>query len=210
MRSFRRWRPDKKIIVLDSQNLREYITLPDYINEKHEKEIISHTHYSDLVRLQLLIEHGGTWIDSTAYCTGRKFEHVMHLPLFLFHECEASSFWSVAPNFFIVSAFHNPILTLTRDALFQYWKDYNYTLHYFIFHMFLKLASEMYTDIWNQIPFFPYEPHNEMRISMYQDYTEEKMKHFREVSDFHKLTYKLNPEHMPSDRSIYHHVVYDE
>ena len=191
-------------------NLHEYITLPDYINEKHKKGIIDNTHYSDLVRLQLLIEHGGSWIDSTFFVTGRKFEYIMHLPLFLIHEYEQLTFFSAASNELIVSAPHDPILTLTRDLHFQYWKDFDYLLHYMLFHMLFKLATEAYPDEWARVPYVPCSVHFEMQRAMYQDYTEEKMEHFREVFDFHKLTYKLDPNNMPSDRSIYHHVVYDE
>lgn len=210
LRSLRRWHSDKKIITLDSNNLHEYITLPDYINEKYEKGIISHTHYSDIVRLQLLTEHGGTWIDSTMYCTGRKFEYVMHLPLFLLHEVESFSFCSVAPSFFMVSALQHPVITLARDIIFQYWKDYNYLTHYFLINFVMKMAADPYKGELDKMPFLSCGSVMEMEARLYQDYTEEKMNHFREISDFHKLTYKLNPEHMPSEKSIYHHVVYDE
>ena len=83
-------------------------------------------------------------------------------------------------------------------------------MHYFIFHMFFKMSADVYNHEWERVPFVSRNLPLEMHYSMYEDYTEEKMNHFREISDFHKLTYKLNPEHMPSDKSIYHHVVYDE
>ena len=76
--------------------------------------------------------------------------------------------------------------------------------------MFFKMAADVYSDEWDQVPFLSRNPPHEMQFSMYEDYTEEKMKHFREISDFHKLTWKLEPEDIPSDRSIYHHIVYDE
>ena len=212
LRSLRRWYPDKKIITLDLNNLHEYITLPDYINEKYKKGIIDNTKYSNLVRLQLLIEYGGTWIDSTVFCTGRNFEYIMHLPLFMFRRDSADKGWPVriSANWFIVSAPHDPILTLTRDLHFQYWQDYDFCMHYFIFHMFFRMASEAYSDEWNQIPFISVRPTHEIRKAFYENYTEEKMEYLREVSNFHKLTWKLNPKHMPLDTSIYHHVVYDE
>lgn len=210
LRSLRRWHPDKKIITLDSNNLHEYITIPDYINEKHARGIIDNTKYSNLVRLLLLIEYGGSWIDSTFFCTGRKFEYIMHLPLFLIHDYEQLSFFTVASNELIVAAPHNPVLMLTRDLYLQYWKDFDYCLQYMFFHMLFKLATEAYPDEWERVPFIPCLPHFEMQYAMYSDYTEEKMQHFKEVFDFHKLTYKLDPEHMPSEKSIYHHVVYDE
>lgn len=39
--------------------------LPDYIVKKWEKGRIPADLFSDLLRLELLIRYGGTWIDST-------------------------------------------------------------------------------------------------------------------------------------------------
>lgn len=52
--------PDKEIILIEENNLNDYVHLPDYIEEKYKKGIISRTHFSDLVRLELLINGGGT------------------------------------------------------------------------------------------------------------------------------------------------------
>lgn len=35
-----------------------------------EKGIITNTHFSDLLRIELLINHGGLWLDATTYLTG--------------------------------------------------------------------------------------------------------------------------------------------
>lgn len=109
--SLRRWHSEKRIITLDKANLSEYITFPGYIQDKYEQGLITHAHYSDLIRIQLLAEHGGTWIDSTVLCTGRKTEHVMHLPLFVF-KWDSPIF--AASSWFMVSYPHDKIITLTR------------------------------------------------------------------------------------------------
>ena len=206
LRSLRRWHSDKKIITLNEDNIHEYITLPDYINDKYKKGIISPAHYSDLIRLQLLIEHGGTWIDATLFCTGRKFEYIMHLPFFLFRRTINGGI----TNAFIVSAPDNPILITLRDVLFRYWKDYNYCIEYFCFHMFFDMVSKEYPDMWSNIPFVKNINLYAMFNARYDDYTEEKMKRFREIIDFHKFTYKISPELRSSDKSVYHHIVYEE
>ncbi len=56
--------------VIDNSNWREYLELPGYIVKKWEKKQIPPALFSDLLRLELLIMYGGTWIDSTVFCTG--------------------------------------------------------------------------------------------------------------------------------------------
>ncbi|RAZ02631.1 capsular biosynthesis protein, partial [Klebsiella oxytoca] len=56
-RSLRENLPDKEIILITSENMSDYVTFPDYIIEKWEKGQITHTHMTDLLRLELLIQY---------------------------------------------------------------------------------------------------------------------------------------------------------
>ena len=58
------------LVVIDNTNWREYVELPGYIVEKWEKGRIPAAMFSDLLRVELQIKYGGTWIDSTVLCTG--------------------------------------------------------------------------------------------------------------------------------------------
>lgn len=58
------------IKVIDEKNWKEYVEHPDYIVKEWEKKQIPPALFSDLLRLELLIKYGGTWIDSTVLCTG--------------------------------------------------------------------------------------------------------------------------------------------
>ena len=61
--------PEKQITVIDKDNLASYVKFPSYIYEKLEKNIITLTHFSDLIRAALLKEYGGCWVDATIYLT---------------------------------------------------------------------------------------------------------------------------------------------
>ena len=60
---------NQKIILLNDQNLADYIRLPDYIEKKKDAGQIPMAGYADLMRFALLEHYGGTWIDSTVYLT---------------------------------------------------------------------------------------------------------------------------------------------
>lgn len=57
-----------KLITAD--NYMEYVNIPQYITEKLDNKEISYTHFSDIIRNNLLADHGGIWLDATIYLTG--------------------------------------------------------------------------------------------------------------------------------------------
>ena len=68
--SIKRNIPNREVKVIDAKNWKEYVELPDFIVKKWENGKIPAALFSDLLRLELLIKYGGTWIDSTVLCTG--------------------------------------------------------------------------------------------------------------------------------------------
>lgn len=95
-----------EIKVIDAENWKEYIELPGYIVKKWEKKQIPPALFSDLLRLELLIKYGGTWIDSTVLCTGFqdssfKFQNYLEADLFLFQYTKQGSIPVSISNWFI-------------------------------------------------------------------------------------------------------------
>jgi hypothetical protein len=56
-----------KVVLIDNNNISEYISIPEYIYQKVEKKKITLTHFSDIIRIHLLAEYGGIWMDSTVF-----------------------------------------------------------------------------------------------------------------------------------------------
>ena len=57
------------VYIIDKNNFKKYIDLPDYILKKFNERKFSITHFSDIIRMALLSKHGGYWIDSTYFVT---------------------------------------------------------------------------------------------------------------------------------------------
>lgn len=115
-----------EVIVIDENIWYEYITLPDYINRRREKRQIPSAHFSDLLRLELLIRYGGTWIDSTVLCTGEPagglpLTAYLDADLFMFQYTRpGSSEWGGIGNWFISACTNNEVLMVLRDMLYAY------------------------------------------------------------------------------------------
>lgn len=188
--SLRKQLTGKKIIIITEKNMADYARFPDFIMEKYRKGIISRTHFSDLLRLELLLRHGGTWIDSTVYCTGNP-EYAFKRALFVFKTNERNDPATAAQNWFISAEKNNPILSFTQTLLYKYWKKNNSVVHYFLFYFFMKMAAEVYADEWRAIPFFSDVPPHILQRELFAPYTEERFRQICRMSDIHKLSYKL-------------------
>ncbi len=215
LKSIRKNLHDRDIIIITNDNLYEYIELPDYIKDKHKKGIISDTHFSDLIRLELLIKYGGTWIDSTAYCTGYDKE-LFDKPLFVYKNLNNLWFSNkhsfdeepiIADNWFITSEIGNPILIAVRDLLFDYWKRYNYLVDYFIFHYFFTLVvNYKYRTEFDSIILKSHLVPHLLQYECFKEYDKTKINMIICESPFHKLTHKVDINSI-SDNCFYNILV---
>ena len=67
--SIRRHANNHEVILITIENYKDYIKMPNYILDKYQKGIISNAHFSDIIRMTLLRDYGGLWIDATVFCT---------------------------------------------------------------------------------------------------------------------------------------------
>lgn len=195
--SLQRHCKDREIVVITEQNYSQFVTVPSYIEEKYKKGIFSKTHFSDIIRLELLIKYGGSWIDSTCLLTGfERSRQLFDADFFYYKEIEPSSRNKVGAlsSWFISSCSNNEILLGCRFLLYRYWKDYNYTVDYFLFHILFDMSidlcpyskyKEKMVEISNSIPHMIY-------FNLDKEFDDEKFKRFCDQSDIHKLTYKYD------------------
>ena len=189
--SIKRNMPGYEIKIITFENLSEYITLPDYISGKFKQGKIGFAHFSDIIRLELLVRYGGVWIDSTVLCTDSDTCPVMEtVPLFVYQSLNSMVNDAYTSNWLISARPRSPILVLTRDLLFAYWKDYSTAKNYFIFHMFFAMAIHAYPEIRRHMP--PYNnaaPHM-LANELDREYSEERFMMLKKYASFHKLDYK--------------------
>ena len=196
---------DRNIIVITEDNWSDYIELPDYIVAKYKQGIITRTHFSDILRAQLLVTHGGTWIDSSVLCTGydKKF---FDRPLFVFNNFLKEDKSMVCSSWFITSESNNQILTLTRGLLFEYWKKKKTLINYYLFHIFFTIATEKYNKEWKDVHRFSNVPPHILQFEIIDSYNDERWKEICEMSSIHKLTQKADFS-KKSDNSFYDFII---
>lgn len=186
---------NKEIILLDETNIFDYVKLPDYIIDKYKQGLIKTAHFSDLLRLELLTTYGGTWIDSTVFSSNPNTpDFYFDSKLFVFQMLKPglNGQTLTMSNWFISAYSNSPILLMTKFLLLEYWKKKNKAFDYYIFHYFFEIAKNLYPDEWNSVvPISPECAHN-LQLNFYKPYREKIYNGIIKISDFHKLTYRLN------------------
>ena len=203
---------NKEYILLTEENYSQYIQFPDFVNDKIKRGIISKTHMSDLLRLELLKNYGGTWIDATVFVSGRVPSYMTDSQLFVFQDlkpgldghCTAMSSW------FITAQKKEPIISLTLDLLYEYWSHNDKLIDYFIIHDFFQLATEAYPDEWNGVvPVSNSTPHI-LLLRLFDKYNPNIWTAIKEQTSINKLSYKFNQEKFAEPDTYFDIVVNQE
>lgn len=213
LESLRQNFPNKIITVVDDYNRHQFVTLPDHIEKRWKKKQIPPALFADLLRLELLIEQGGTWIDSTVLCTG---EAIYGLPLkayldadlffFQFRKQEASRYAGIS-NWFITSSQNNPLLMTLRDMLYAYWEDYDCVLEYFVFHRLFDMIAAVRPEILSKMP-YAYSPNSlALGHNWWREYKKEKFDKLVSEVSFHKLTYKVEDNVVKDKNNYYNYII---
>ncbi len=204
----------REIILIDESNMARYAPLPRYILDKYRQGFISVTHFSDILRLVLLENYGGLWIDATVFLSGPLPRALLGNHLFVYRLDFVDGTPRSASNSIIASNPHNPVIEGVRKCLFEYWK-YEYCAHdYYIMHIYWDLVTEyapLYSQEWEKVDFVSLIP----SFIMYHDllfapFDKKKWDALRQRVSVHKLTYKNRKEDFEIPGTLYQEIVAKE
>lgn len=209
-RSLRENLTDREIILITEENLNEYVQFPEYIMEKLKRGIITYTHLSDLLRVELLVRYGGTWIDSTVFCSGTNIPYYMlDSDFFVFQNLRPGDNGDVLnfSSWFMTSCCNNKILLATRALLYAYWKKNNSMIDYFLIHHFMMIVAKYYKEDWNKIIQFPNSLPHVLLLMLFEPFNQEKWDAVTAACPFHKLAYKRSKEEMECEGTFYKYIM---
>ncbi len=197
--------PDKKVIVITEKNISDYVTFPEYIVTKWKQGVITHTHMTDLLRLELLITYGGLWLDATVLCTGIAPEYFFDSDLFFFQTLKPGrdGHASYISSWLMEAKTNNKILMATRELCYEYWKTNTTMWDYFLLHDFMSIVLEKYEEDWKKIiPRDNATPHI-LLLRLFDQYDEKMWATIKSQTQFHKLTYKFSEEKQKEQGTYY-------
>ena len=203
---------DREIILITSENMSNYVKFPKFILEKWEKGYITHTHMTDLLRLELLIRYGGMWIDSTVLCTSKREEipdYYFNSDLFIYQSLKPGRDGQaqLISSWLMSARTNNKILMMTRYLCYEYWKKNNSMVDYFLLHDFMSIALENNIEEWkNIIPRDNATPHI-LLLRLFDQYNTEMWYAIKNQTPFHKLTYNFDENQKKLPNTFYQYLM---
>lgn len=185
------------VILVTERNYKDFIDIPEYVIKKIKDGKFSITAFSDLLRVLLLSEYGGMWIDSTVYVTDQFDENYFKNPFYSPKASDSSKSIDQASErrwcgYLMAVVPHNPLFEYLRDYLLAYWAKYDKVIDYVLLDYVIMTAYKNIPHIKAMMDNRP--PNNEniwgLLRSMNMPYDEKLYENLRNSNHFHKLTYK--------------------
>lgn len=130
-------------------------TLADHLDRRRYPATISLNHLANMLRVHLLRDHGGVWVDATSFCT-RPLDHwlppLMEAGFFAYSRPTPGR---IMANWFISSEPSGVLITRLVEAVERYWRGRTEASDYFWFHYtfeWLTLTDRTFRRHWDAVP----------------------------------------------------------
>jgi len=194
--SWRYYNPNWNIILLDDNNLKDYIDLNEYFNVNKKFNQMLKSHLSDIIRTILLKKYGGVWADATLFCN-----QSLDNWLYKYTKNDFFAFDKPGPdrlisNWFLYSKKNGYIINKWLDSTIQYYKSHNTAHTYFIHHYLfgdLYNSDHIFKNNWDDVPKISADGPHSVQLKMFNDINNEtKYQIDNKNIPLYKLTYKCD------------------
>jgi len=207
MESIKKNSAGREVIEINEENLSTFISFPDHIKTKYKKGKITRTHFSDIIRIALLAEYGGVWIDATVYLSAPLPDYIFQSPLFCYQSSLLTDGRIKASSWFIAAEAHQKIILETRNILYEYWKRKNFLKHYFLFHLLFSIvieSDEENTKQWQSISYHNNINTHVLQFELFNNYDKKRLKEIFAYASVHKLNYKIPADKIAASEGTYY------
>ena len=209
LESTKRYHPDKKIIVLNLDNVKDYVEIPSKYYDMLNQGKMRPAFFSDILRTYLLCKYGGTWVDSTIYFTGRIPDEIFESDFFVFSKSpEEDPLENNMSNFFIHSKPNSKTMNAIKIALNEYWRENDFVINYFFYEHIASMLSKysVLKEDWENMPKYSMLDTVKLYPALYADFSEERFEEIKSISNIHKLSHKIIRE-SSSGKSFYDKII---
>lgn len=201
------------VVVISKDNIKEYLTLPDYIYQKLGRGI-SFVQLSDIVRVSLISTYGGGWIDAGMLITSDIPIQISNYTYFTIKNSYRKT--SLVSQFRWTGSFmfgkpQNPLISQMYKLFLIYWKENDYLTEYFLidyFEAFLYDKDIVCKKLIDAVPISNDRLYHD-GLSKYwnKEYDNHIYNEITESTWVHRLTYKA--DYSKNDNTFFNRIVKD-
>lgn len=156
--SLRKHANGHEVVVLNAENYRKYVSLPDHIIQLYESGKLIQAHFADILRVNLLAQQGGLWMDATLFVSKDIPESIFDIPFFSIKTIETGYFishcrWAV---FCLAGQRNNILFQKVADLFSVYLSRTNLFVDYFMFDQFIDILYQYNADVRHMIDNVPF------------------------------------------------------
>lgn len=182
------------VIFLDADNVNQYVNIPFEIAKAYQTGKLKQAHYADIIRIMLLAQHGGLWMDATLLVTRDLPETIFQTPFYSIKTKEFGYFvsrcrWSV---FCLAGWKHNILFEKLSECFTAYFKQKDVMIDYFMFDQLIDMLYNEHNEIRkmiDQVPCSNPEVHS-LNSLLLNDFNEHIYKQLTENTFLFKLNWK--------------------
>lgn len=196
-----------KVQLITLDNYLQFVTLPEYIIDKVDRGNISLTHFSDILRCNLLADYGGIWIDASLLLTGKL--QIPSLPFFSIKLRRPKNDYSFVSDYRWVAGFMggakgNVLHSFMKDVFNAYWKTETILIDYFLVDYVIALAYKNIPVVKKMIDDVPFsnEDFYYLEANLFNPVNKMELEQVLKRSWIFKIGYKGFPL-KKSDNSLY-------
>ena len=208
-KSVEKYKKDYEIIHFDMNNINDYLEIPAYILKKVENKKMGFAHFTDIIRLALLYNYGGVWIDATILLTDYLPQEYFEMDYFMFqrdNNLENKKDWEDYDDFYfswnnemkvrvlnsiIFAKKNNEIIKTLLDMLLIFWEHNDLVPNYFFFQvLYTELIENYYKK--KQCKIVSDTLTHELIRVWFDKFSQEKLDEITKRNNVHKLTYKID------------------
>ena len=206
--------PGYEFRVLDMENYRQWVELPEWVEEKYARGMIPAALFSDVLRVAVLKRYGGVWMDASVLCTGfgnqqlqKQWTEVENSRFAVFrYYRKGDRYPSGLSNWFIAATPDNVVLTSVYDMLTAYWRDYDCTIDYYMMHLFISCALKAFPEMEREMPKLNSRYSFFLGDALSRTYSQEAWQELVDHVAIHKLNYRKADEARKNPQSYYNFI----
>ena len=194
-----------EIVLITQENVQNYIEIPARVINKFHKGIMTQTDLSDYIRVSLLNQYGGLWVDSSIFC----LKEIKEIDQYSFYTGKSIGQRKWTTYLMAVNETGTELFARLEYYIRRYWEEYDVQFNYFFLDMLIEYLYENNRKIHDQMDSVPENNKDIFKLLgiLSEPYDERVYKKLKDDNTFQKLSQKKDFKLYKKKRPTYGNVL---